>query len=75
MFIAYVLIITEPLHEHNVYNKLGKSSVVDEVFPLFGEWDLIVKVVAETKEELVEKITSEIRPIEGILTTKTLMGY
>lgn len=75
MVIAYVLIIARAEDEHSVYNELVKSDVVEELFPLFGEWDLIAKVTAETNEELADKITNEIRPIEGILSTKTLLGY
>ena len=73
--IAYILAIVEPLKEHTVYTSLGKNTVVDEVFPLFGEWDLIIKVTAESNEELIKHITENISNLDGILSTKTLIGY
>jgi DNA-binding Lrp family transcriptional regulator len=36
-----------PLHEYEVFNKLSKLHEVIEVHPLFGEYDLIVKIQAE----------------------------
>jgi len=75
MYTAYILMITSPEHEHEVYNKLMKSNVVEEIFPLFGEWDLIAKTTGESNEEIADKIIENIRPIKGILSTKTMMGY
>jgi len=73
--IAYVLAIVEPSKEHTVYGELCKNNIIDEVHPLFGEWDLIIKVTAEDNEELVKHITENISSLDGILTTRTLMGY
>ena len=73
--IAYVLAIVEPLKEHTVYGELCKNNTIAEVFPLFGEWDLIIKITAEDNEELVKHITENISNLDGILSTKTLMGY
>ncbi|GAI04912.1 unnamed protein product [marine sediment metagenome] len=75
MAIAYMLITTEPAKEHIAYNALCKLAVVDEIFPLFGEYDLIIKVSAIDKDGLKKKIINKIRPVEGILTIKTLFGY
>ena len=75
MAVAYILITTEPMKEHTVYGTLCKANDVDEVHPLYGEWDLIVKVSAETREQLKETILDKIIYAEGILATKTLFGY
>lgn len=73
--LAYILAIVEPMKEHEVYTSLCKNPVVDEVFPLFGEWDLIIKITAETNEAFADLIPKNISNIDGILTVKTLMGY
>jgi len=65
---AYVLIVAEPLKEHTVYCALCKSDV-DEVHPLFGEWDIIVRVSAEDKEELEKKILENITPTASTMST------
>jgi len=41
---------------------------------LFGEYDLIAKVECEEEYTLTKVIVEDIRPIEGILDTKTLLG-
>jgi len=73
--IAYILIVVESLKEHTVYCTLCKANEIDEVYPLFGEWDIIARVSAEDKEELKNKILEKVIPIDGILATKTLIGY
>jgi len=73
--IAYVLAIVESLKEHTVYRALCENNIIDEVHPLFGEWDLIIKVSAEDNEAVVKHITENISNLDGILSTKTLMGY
>lgn len=73
--IAYVLIVTTGADEHEVYNALSKTAEVEEVWPLFSEWDILVKIVAETVEELGRIICEKITPLEGVLTIKTLIGY
>lgn len=73
--LAYILAIVEPLKEHRVYTALGKNPYIDEVFPLFGEWDLIIKMTAENNEKLATLIPENINSIDGVTATKTLTGY
>lgn len=63
------------MKEHMAYNTLCKIDDVEEIYPLFGDWDLIVKISAEDEAELKDKILNKIKPVEGILATKTLIGY
>lgn len=72
--IAYVLITTKPAYEYQVYQALLKNVFVQDVEPLFGKYDIIVKV----KETAIKKLFSvieDIRSLEGVLTTKTLTGW
>ena len=71
MAIGYVLISAALAHEHEVYTKLSKVPEIVELYPLFGEFDLIAKIKARDFEKLGE-IVVKIRSIEGVTDTKTL---
>jgi DNA-binding Lrp family transcriptional regulator len=74
MAVGFVLINVAPAHEHDVYNKLSKIPQIVELYPLFGEYDLIAKIDAADFEELGTIIVNKIRSITGVLDTKTLTG-
>jgi DNA-binding Lrp family transcriptional regulator len=67
-----VLIDIEPTHEKDVYNELLKIEHIVELYPLFGDYDLIAKVEADTYDSIGALVVSEIRQIEGVKATKTL---
>ena len=72
MAMGFVLINAAPAHEHEVYTKLSKIPKIVEVHPLFGEFDLIVKIKTRDFEKLGEIVVKKIRTIEGVTDTKTL---
>lgn len=72
MSVAFILVSTVPGKEHEVYNKISKIKYVVEIHPLFGEYDLIVKIDAEDFTELGKIVIDQIRTIEGVIDTKTL---
>ena len=72
MTTGFVLIITSPMHEHEIYNKLLENKKIKEIHPLFGEYDLIVKIDCDDFQSMGEFITNEIRSLKGIIATKTL---
>jgi DNA-binding Lrp family transcriptional regulator len=72
MEIGFVLINVEPGKEKRVYNSLVNSAEIAELYPLFGEYDLIAKVVAQDSDKLSEIIFNVIRSIDGVKQTKTL---
>ena len=74
MAIGFVLITTEPGQEKLVRGKLEEIELVTAGWMLFGEYDLIARVQAEDEYDLTRCIVEEIRPMEGILDTKTLIG-
>jgi len=69
----YILAVMDVEKEHTVYNTLCRSKNIKEVHPLFGEWDLIIKITGET-EQLIKIVKEDIK-IDGVLATKTLRGY
>ncbi len=74
MAIGFVLIGCAPMHEHEVYNKLQKTEEIIEVHPLFGKYDLIVKIESDDFNNIGKIVVEKIRSIEGIIDTKTLTG-
>ena len=70
--IGFVLIDIEPTHEKEVYAMLMKIGQIVELYTLFGEYDLIAKVEAESYEAIGAVVMSKIRSIEGVKATKTL---
>jgi DNA-binding Lrp family transcriptional regulator len=74
MVISYILINTTPSMEHQVYDELKKVESVIEVHPLFGEYDLLVKVNIDNLDNLSDLILEKIRKIDGVDDTKTLTG-
>jgi len=74
MATGFVLITTNPGSERDVRNSLDKIEHVSNLWMLFGEYDLIAKVQADDEFTLTQVIVEEIRPISGIVETKTLLG-
>ena len=74
MAIGYVLITTEPGQEKAVRGRLEEIELVTAGWMLFGEYDLIARVQADDEYDLTRCIVEEIRPMEGIVETKTLIG-
>jgi uncharacterized protein with GYD domain len=74
MAIGFVLITTEPGQEKFVRGKLEEINLVTAGWMLFGEYDLIARVQADDEYDLTRCIVEEIRPMEGIVDTKTLIG-
>ncbi|MCL4350039.1 MAG: Lrp/AsnC family transcriptional regulator [Candidatus Thermoplasmatota archaeon] len=72
MSVAFVLVGTVPGKETEVYNKISKINYVVEIHPLFGEYDLIVKIDAGDFSELGKIVVDQIRKIDGVIDTKTL---
>jgi len=70
--IGFVLIDIEPTREKEVYARLMKIKQIVELYPLFGEYDLIAKVEAESFDEIGSIVVSQVRGIEGVKATKTL---
>lgn len=70
--IGFVLIGTLPTKEKEVYEQLLKIKEVVELYPLFGDYDLIAKVEAPDYNMIGEVVVSKIRAIDGVKTTKTL---
>jgi len=69
--VAHILIITDVGAEHEVAKEVRKMHGIAEVGVTYGEYDLVVKVVADNMTEL-DKMVTEIRRHPNIIRTSTL---
>ena len=74
MAVGYVLLNVVPGVEHDVYLQLKDLNVVADITVLFGDYDLIVKLVADDLSSIAATVVESIRQIHGILDSKTLAG-
>ena len=74
MALGYVLIITAPSHEQYVYDKLSEVKEIIELHPLFGEYDILVKIECSDIDNIGEVVIKKIRALKGVVDTKTLIG-
>ena len=73
MPMAYVLINTEPKHMENVVSTLEKLDAVVEIFPVYGIYDVVAKVQAETMEKLKDIVTWKVRSLDEVRSTITML--
>ena len=74
MAVGFVLITTETGRESDVRQALGEIEMVEQRWGIFGEFDVLVKVVADDETDLTRCIMEKIRTINGVLETRTLIG-
>lgn len=74
MTTAYVLINCELGAEENVFSQLKAISKIKETRGVFGAYDIITKIEASSVEIVKEIIATQIRGIDRIRSTLTLMG-
>lgn len=73
VFTAYVLGVSQIGKEKEVLEKCLAVKGVVEGTVVFGEYDIIVKIQTSDVKELSKKV-EEIRRIEGLLRTATLIS-
>lgn len=73
MPIAFVLINTEPANEEKVLTKITKIEGIEEAYILYGVYDILAKIKTESMENLKQTIIWQIRKIEGVVSTLTLI--
>ncbi|MHA1212117.1 MAG: Lrp/AsnC ligand binding domain-containing protein [Candidatus Heimdallarchaeota archaeon] len=71
---AYVLINSEIGGEQEVVEQLKAMKEVVEVSVVYGVYDVIVKLEAETMEVLKEMITSKVRHLNKVRSTMTMIA-
>jgi DNA-binding Lrp family transcriptional regulator len=72
MAIGYVLIATTPEYDNIAYKELQRVSEIAEVYGTAGEYNIIVKIVADDIDSISEVVVKKIRKILGVTFTDTL---
>ncbi len=70
---AFVLINTEPGSMPEVAKAIRAVAGIDEAEMVYGIYDIVAKVKAETMDELKQIIAYKIRKIGKVLTTQTIL--
>ena len=73
MPLAIVLINAEVGSEDELLRELRKLNNVSEACAVYGVYDIVAKVEAETMKELREVITSEVRKLKNLRSSLTMM--
>lgn len=73
MPMAYVLITTETGAVDNVLASLKKMESVKETFMVYGVYDIIATVKAETMDKLKEIVTWNLRSLDKVRSTLTMI--
>ena len=70
---GYVLVKLVPGFESSALSQIQAIPGVLEVNPVFGHWDTIAITEAKTLYELSRLVVSQIRGIQGVQDTETLI--
>ena len=72
---AYVLINTELGREPEVTEALRAVKEITAIHSLYGIYDVIVEVEAETMDEVKEVVFNKIRRLDQVKSTITFITY
>lgn len=72
---AYVLINTELGQESEVVKELSNVEGITDIHSLYGIYDVIVQVEAESMDKVKEIVFNNIRRLDSVKTTITLITY
>ena len=73
MVIGVTMVNVAPGREKDVYLKIKDMKNIREVYHVFGEFDFVVIIEAPSLSDL-NKTVDEIRSIEGVTKTQTVVG-
>jgi DNA-binding Lrp family transcriptional regulator len=73
--IAYVLINTETGTELDVVRELKNIEGVQEAKPVYGAYDIVVRISSESPQDLKRIITWQIRKLHRVTATFTNIIY
>ncbi len=70
---AFVLMNAELGKENKLVSELRQIPNVKEVYPVYGVYDVVMEIEADSMETLRETITNNVRKIDGIKSTLTMI--
>ena len=75
MPLAFVLVNVQIGSEREVLEALKKIDGVERAYVVYGVYDIVAKVKAESMDELREIVTYKIRKLDKVQSTQTMMVY
>ena len=70
---AFVSINTETGSEQEVLDELRKINAVKESYMVYGVYDIVAKVGADTMDKLKEVVTWSVRRLDKVRSTLTMI--
>jgi DNA-binding Lrp family transcriptional regulator len=70
---AFVLVNAELGYETKLADEMKGISGVNEAYTIYGVYDLLLKVEAQTMDKLKEFISTKIRRMRGVKSTLTML--
>lgn len=74
MIEVFVLVVVKPGNEEKVYNALKNCKPVKEIFRVYGEYDIILRVEVGSIGELDDFHDKILRKVGGVEMTETLIA-
>ena len=71
---AYILVRLIPGLESNAMSQVRVIPGVKDMISVFGRWDAIIQVEAKTMPALSRMVIGQIRGIQGVQATETLVA-
>ena len=73
MPIAFILINTEIGSESDVLESLKEVAGIQEAYSVYGVYDIIIKIEAESMDKLKDIVTWRIRRLNKVRSTLTMI--
>ncbi len=70
---AFVMINVKVGTDRDVVSELKSFNHVDRVYEVYGVYDIIAEVSADTMEALKETVNAEMRKLNSVLATNTII--
>ena len=70
---AFVMINVKVGTDRDVVSELKTLKYVDKVYEVYGVYDIIAEVKADSMEALKETVNSEMRKLKSVLATNTII--
>ncbi|MCH1527911.1 MAG: Lrp/AsnC ligand binding domain-containing protein [Candidatus Poseidoniaceae archaeon] len=74
MAVGYVLVNVSPGQEYDAFQSIRNIENVVDATLLFGDYDIIIKLEAETLGVIAKTVVDIIRQVPGVTGSKTLAG-
>lgn len=70
---AFVLLNTEIGSESDVLRELKKVAGIEEVFLVYGAYDILLRIRASSMDELKQRVAWTIRKTDYVTATQTMI--